>query len=80
MLDDNLIVGVTLAGYEVSPNTIDNLISVARAQVATIKKSGFNFEDRFDLIFAEISKNYSCLREGSYLWKTQRPWSGILSG
>lgn len=37
VLDGNLIVGVTLAGYDASPNNIANLVTVARKEVAAAK-------------------------------------------
>lgn len=37
VLDDNLIIGVTLAGYDASPNNIANLVQVASTENAVAK-------------------------------------------
>lgn len=37
VLDGNLIVGVTLAGYDASPNSVTNLVTLARIESATAK-------------------------------------------
>ena len=39
LLDDKLIVGATLAGYNASPDNITKLVALARIQAASAKKT-----------------------------------------